>query len=290
MAVAIAGTVLTGALGVAPVAPARAATAGATGAARVDALAALPVSSLSSLLSAGAALLAVGTVVPLTAGVLGGLSGPLQLAPAVIAVLPVAKLLELVGPVVAALPMATLVGLVGAVVSALALTTVPGLLGSVVGTAGGVPGGAGVGAAALASTTTSTPLSATTTAVPAVVLAAARTSPQAQGPVGSRCTAARDDVEAVGLMLPAQFEYRCPGRTETFVGDRQHWGTACFLMSLCPTTAYIAINPGRIGPSEARLRYVVAHETCHALDALAHRSLDEAAADACAAAHGFVRV
>ncbi|HUR18239.1 MAG TPA: hypothetical protein VMZ51_04795, partial [Acidimicrobiales bacterium] len=123
-----------------------------------------------------------------------------------------------------------------------------------------------------------------------VVIAAASAPATASGAMGSRCTAARSDVEAAGLVLPAQFEYRCPGSTETFTWDRQHWGTACFRMSLCPTSAYIAINPGLIGPNEARLRYVVAHETCHALDSVARRPLDEPAADACAAAHGFPRV
>ena len=109
------------------------------------------------------------------------------------------------------------------------------------------------------------------------------------GPVGARCMAALADVERTGLVLPALFEYRCPGSTETFTGDRQHWGTTCAMVSMCPGSAYIAVNPGLIGPRDARLRYVVAHETCHALDSVALRPASERAADACAAAHGFPR-
>ena len=108
-------------------------------------------------------------------------------------------------------------------------------------------------------------------------------------PADPRCRAALADVEATGLVLPAVFEYRCPGSTELFAGARQHWGTTCAQTSLCPNGAYVAINPAVIGPSESRLRYVVAHEICHARGYIAHRPVDEAAADSCAAAHGFPR-
>jgi|GEM_PF-3515222 hypothetical protein len=112
----------------------------------------------------------------------------------------------------------------------------------------------------------------------------------APGPVNTRCAAARQDVEATGLVLPDRFEFRCPGNTELSRGGRQHWGVTCSYASLCPGGAYVAVNLDRIGPSEARLRYVVAHEICHAVDVEARRPLREPAADACAAAHGFPRV
>lgn len=112
----------------------------------------------------------------------------------------------------------------------------------------------------------------------------------ASPPMSPRCAAARRVVEGGGLTLPAAFEFRCPGSTEMYPGDRQHWGITCSHASLCPAGAYVAVNPDRIGPSDARLHYVVAHEICHALDVVAGRRLDEGAADACAARHGFPRV
>lgn len=301
-AVAIAGAVMTAALGLSLVAPAGAATArasasagadattnvaGSGGAGIGDALAGLPVSSLPSVLSAAVALLPAGTVVPLPAAVLRQLSSRVQIGPAVLAVLPVDKLLTVIAPVLAALPTATVLGLVSAVVSALPSASVLGLIAPVVG--GGV-GVAGAGTRAVLRPSTTTMRPTTTTTLAPVVIAAAPARVTASGAVGARCAAALSDVEAAGLVLPAQFEYRCPGSTELFAGDRQHWGTACSMASLCPGHSYIAINPGLIGPSEARLRYVVAHETCHALDIAARRPLDEPAADACAAAHGFRRV
>ncbi len=114
--------------------------------------------------------------------------------------------------------------------------------------------------------------------------------PPPADPVAARCAAALADVEATGLRLPARFQYRCPGDTRMSAGDRQHWGVACAANPFCPDAAYIAINPDAIGPSEARMRYVVAHETCHAVDYVSGRAQSEAAADACAAAHGFPRV
>lgn len=302
-AVAIAGAVMTAALGLALVAPAGAASArasasaganattnvaGSAGAGTGDVLAGLPVSSLPSVLSAAVAQLPAGTVVALPAAVLRQLSSRVQIGPAVLSVLPVDKLLTAIAPVLAALPTATVLGMVSAVVSALPSASVLGVIAPVVGGGAGVVAGVGPRAVLRPSTTT-TRLTTTTTLAP-VVIAAAPARVAASGAVGARCAAALSDVEAAGLVLPAQFEYRCPGSTELFAGDRQHWGTACSMASLCPGHSYIAINPGLIGRSEARLRYVVAHETCHALDITARRPLDEPAADACAAAHGFRRV
>lgn len=303
-AVAIAGAVLTAALGVALVPPAGAAAArasasastganattnvaGSAGAGIGDALAGLPASSLRSVLSRAVAMLPAGTVVALPAAVLPQLSSRVQISPAVLSALPIDKLLIVVAPALAALPTATLLGLVGAVVSALPPASVLGLIGPVEGGGAGVVAGAGTGAALQPTTTTR---ANTTTTLASVVIAAAPVSVTASGAAGARCAAARSDVEAAELLLPAQFEYRCPGSTELFAGDRQHWGTTCSMASLCRGHSYIAINPGLIGRSEARLRYVVAHETCHALDVAARRPLDESAADACAAAHGFPRV
>ena len=44
----------------------------------------------------------------------------------------------------------------------------------------------------------------------------------------------------------------------------------------------MSINTSSIGPSDAKLRYVVAHEFCHS-----HGIVDEQAADDCAASYGF---
>ena len=116
------------------------------------------------------------------------------------------------------------------------------------------------------------------------------TTAERNEPADPRCRAALRDVEAAGLALPDLFEYRCPGDARLFPGDTQHWGSTCAYASLCPDGAYVAVNPTAIGASEARMRYVVAHEICHALDFLAHRPVSEAGADSCAAAHRFPRV
>lgn len=106
----------------------------------------------------------------------------------------------------------------------------------------------------------------------------------------ARCISALAAVQAAGLILPAGFEYRCPGDTQAFPGDRQHWGVVCYRQApFCPTGAYIAVNPSRIGPSDARMRHVVAHEVGHALDYVRSGNTSEPSADAHAAAAGFRR-
>lgn len=138
--------------------------------------------------------------------------------------------------------------------------------------------------------TTGPPLARVAQGPPSVPPSVPPTAGQTSPPSGNaRCAAARSDVEAGGLSLPASFEFRCPGNTQMFAGDRQHWGVACSHASLCPDSAYVAINPEVIGSSEARLRHVIAHETCHAIDSVSGRPMSEGAADACAAAHGFPR-
>ncbi|MGH9224063.1 MAG: hypothetical protein ACRD2W_09855, partial [Acidimicrobiales bacterium] len=107
----------------------------------------------------------------------------------------------------------------------------------------------------------------------------------------ARCSQAQAEVKAAGLSLPAGFRFLCSGAADLYAGDRGHWGTMChYHAPECLTNAYIAVNLDLIGANQARLRYVIAHETCHALDAVARRPTTEDAADRCAAAHGFPRV
>lgn len=144
-------------------------------------------------------------------------------------------------------------------------------------------------------TTTTAPTPPTTATAPALAAATRETAtnpavrseaPRLTG--RTSCEQARADVEAAGLRLPSGFEYRCPGNTESFPGQSQAWGVTCYWNAYyCPSGAYIAINPAALGWSETRLRYTVAHETCHALDYVAGRAISEPAADACAAAYGF---
>ena len=102
-----------------------------------------------------------------------------------------------------------------------------------------------------------------------------------------RCLTALETVQAAGLVLPTGFEYRCPGDTQAFPGDRQHWGVVCYYQMFCPEGAYIAVNPERVGRSDARLRYVVAHEIGHAIDYVTSGSTTEESADDQAHAAGF---
>lgn len=102
-----------------------------------------------------------------------------------------------------------------------------------------------------------------------------------------RCGAALRAVQDRGLVLPRQFEYRCPGDTQAFPGDRQHWGVTCYRQMFCPNGAYVAVNPSTVGPSDARLRYTVAHEIAHARDYVTKGITSEKSADAQAHAAGF---
>lgn len=96
-----------------------------------------------------------------------------------------------------------------------------------------------------------------------------------------RCLAARANVEATGDVLPPGFAFRCPDATYP------HWGVT----SGAPGAPhFIAINVARIGPSDAKLQYVIAHETCHARASQGQENFywrDEAATDRCAANYGF---
>ncbi len=120
-------------------------------------------------------------------------------------------------------------------------------------------------------------------ALPTVGLdTAAAASPEA------RCAAALQRVQGAGLVLPSGFEYRCPGDTRSFVGDRQRWGVTCYYhLIFCPNGAYVAVNPAAVGRSNTRLRYVVAHEIGHAIDYATQGFTTEETAHARARAAGF---
>ena len=66
------------------------------------------------------------------------------------------------------------------------------------------------------------------------------------------------------------------------------WGLACWNCE-GHGSSWIAVDVGRIGASEATLRHVVAHETCHAIDYATLGLTTELTADLCAALHGAPR-
>lgn len=88
------------------------------------------------------------------------------------------------------------------------------------------------------------------------------------------------------MFLPSGWGYRCPGQAQVNGSDR--WGLACW--NCQGDGSWIAVDVGRIGLSEVALRYVVAHEICHANDyeSPLHVST-ELGADLCAALHGAPR-
>jgi hypothetical protein len=95
-------------------------------------------------------------------------------------------------------------------------------------------------------------------------------------PAEDRCLAARQAVENAGLHLGPGFEYRCPS------SDYPRWGATT--VPPCGPCV-VAINTALIGPDDAVLRYVVAHELCHS-----NWVRDERAADDCAAHYGFPNI
>ena len=106
-------------------------------------------------------------------------------------------------------------------------------------------------------------------------------------PASDRCLDALLAVEQAGLQLRDETDFRCPGSTGFSPTAEQHWGATCWRTRLCPGASYVAVNPGMVGPDNARLRYVVAHEVCHVNSyARTGSAGSEPAADRCAAAAG----
>lgn len=116
-----------------------------------------------------------------------------------------------------------------------------------------------------------------------------RAQPVAALSAAQRCTEALAWAAAHGLVLPSGWSYRCPGPVGSG-GAGQYWGRACMnLVGECPGTAFVAIDVDLIGPSDATLHYVLAHEICHAIELETTNTTSEPTADACAAAHGAPR-
>lgn len=108
-------------------------------------------------------------------------------------------------------------------------------------------------------------------------------SAQAQPWTSPRCGAALDTVSRSGDRLPDGFTFRCSDGKAT----DGHWGTTS------GQDRWIAADLEAIGPSDAKLRYVVAHETCHARAYAGQEPFtwtDERAADQCAKRYGFPNV
>lgn len=106
-------------------------------------------------------------------------------------------------------------------------------------------------------------------------------------PTTQRCLDSLFTVEQAGLELRDETEFRCPGIAAE-PGEEHHWGATCWENELCPGGSYIAVDADLIGPDDARLRYVIAHEICHVNSYVATGDRgSEAAADQCAAAAGF---
>ena len=100
-----------------------------------------------------------------------------------------------------------------------------------------------------------------------------------------RCEAARQWVAERGLVVPTGWDYRCPHEARDEHGG-EHWGIACWN---CEGGSHVGINIRLIGSSDATLRYVVAHEICHALDYVTLGISTELTADLCATLHGAGR-
>lgn len=133
-------------------------------------------------------------------------------------------------------------------------------------------------------TTTVAPVVRTTTPTTPPVTAAPAPAP-ASSSAGDRCRAALQFAADHGVYLPAGWGFRCPG--EALVDGADRWGVACW--NCDGTGSWIAVDVGRIGSSDAALRYVVTHETCHANDYVTLGITTEIGADLCAALHGAPR-
>jgi len=147
------------------------------------------------------------------------------------------------------------------------------------------------------STTTSTPPTTQAPTPPVRPAAVRPATPVTKAPAPSpppspsgttveqRCRDTFDWVVGQGLPLPGGWQFRCPDPALDPEG-RPHWGLAC---SHCATGSFVAINVDLIGSSDATLRYVVAHEICHAIEYATLGLTTEITADLCAALHGAPR-
>jgi hypothetical protein len=127
------------------------------------------------------------------------------------------------------------------------------------------------------------------TAAPATTRKAATQQPVAlptNNTPAERCANARQWVAEHGLTLPAGWGFRCPGTA--LVAGELRWGVACWNCE-GNGSSWIAVDIGRIGSSDKALRYVIAHETCHAIDYMTLGLTTELQADLCAALHGAPR-
>ncbi|HUR49654.1 MAG TPA: hypothetical protein VMY88_09045 [Acidimicrobiales bacterium] len=114
-------------------------------------------------------------------------------------------------------------------------------------------------------------------------------SQRKSAPSTERCLNSLLTVEAAGLTLRDQTEFRCPGAA-TEPGEERHWGATCWETELCRGGSYIAVDEELIGRDDARLRYVIAHEICHVNSYMrTGEPGSEPAADRCAATAGFPR-
>ena len=151
------------------------------------------------------------------------------------------------------------------------------------------------------STTTSTtvkPRPVTTTAKPRAVAPATTlaTAPPTTRPAPvalpgnftaeERCANARQWVAEHGLVLPAGWGFRCPG--QALENGTPRWGVACWNCN-GDGQSWIAVDIGRIGASDKALRYVIAHEICHAVEYTTLGISTELTADLCAGTHGAAR-
>ena len=83
-------------------------------------------------------------------------------------------------------------------------------------------------------------------------------------------------MENAGDHLGPGYVFSCPA------SDFPRWGAT----TLAPCgPCVVEINIAAIGPSDAVLRYVIAHEFCHS-----NGIRDELGADACAARYGFPNI
>jgi hypothetical protein len=101
-----------------------------------------------------------------------------------------------------------------------------------------------------------------------------------------RCANVRQWVAQQGLVLPDGWGYRCPGAA--MENGTARFGLACW-NCVGDGVSWVAIDIGRIGASERWLRYVVAHEICHAKEFMTLGLSTELTADLCAALHGAPR-